>query len=254
MTNPLVFIRQVLFNIVFYGMTAVTCVVLSPFMLLPRKYYVIFLTGYFKSVHLYEKYVLGLDFIVKGTEHIPKDGPFLVAAKHYSAYETMKLHLLFYDPAIIMKKELKYIPLWGWLAWRAEMIFIDRGSRDVALRSITDGAKRIAAQNRVTVIFPQGTRVGIDDTPQNKPYKGGIIRMYDATQLPILPLATNSGLFWKKNAFFKYPGVVEFEFLPPIPAGLDGNVALKQLTDVLETASNKLVQDELQRRESHETA
>lgn len=237
----IIFIRQILFNIAFYGATTIFCIVLTPAMLLPRPIFIIGLNSYFKSVHLIEKYVLGLDFEVRGKENIPASGSFIVAAKHYSAYETMKLHLLFFDPAIIMKKELSRIPLWGWLAMKAKMIFIDRGSREIALNSIVAGAKRVEAEGRPLVIFPQGTRVAIDDTPERKPYKGGIIRMYEATNQPILPLAMNSGLFWKKNAFFKKPGKVIFEILPPIPAGLSGADALAQLQNVLETKSNELV-------------
>lgn len=237
----IIFIRQILFNIAFYGATTIFCFVLTPAMLLPRPIFIIGLNSYFKSVHLIEKYVLGLDFEVRGKENIPASGSFIVAAKHYSAYETMKLHLLFFDPAIIMKKELSRIPLWGWLAMKAKMIFIDRGSREIALNSIVAGAKRVAAEGRPLVIFPQGTRVAIDDTPERKPYKGGIIRMYEATNQPILPLAMNSGLFWKKNAFFKKPGKVIFEILPPIPPGLSGADALAQLQNVLETKSNELV-------------
>ncbi|HRK98497.1 MAG TPA: lysophospholipid acyltransferase family protein [Alphaproteobacteria bacterium] len=232
-------------------MTAVCCIILTPLTLLPRKQFVIFLTLYFKLVHILEKYVLGLDFIVRGAENIPKDGAFLVASKHYSAYETMKMHVLFYDPAIIMKRELKFIPLWGLLASKAEMIFIDRGSRDVALNSIIAGAKRIKEQGRPLMIFPQGTRVSIEDTPENKPYKGGIIRMYEATNIPILPLALNSGLFWKKKAFFKYPGKVIFEFLPPIPPGLEASEALDRIKNSIEDASNRLVKEELEARKCH---
>jgi 1-acyl-sn-glycerol-3-phosphate acyltransferase len=235
--------RQIAFNIVFYGGTALYCMILTPLMLLPRPIFIIGLNSYFKSVHLVEKYILGLDFCVKGQENIPKSGSFIVAAKHYSAYETMKLHLLLNDPAIIMKKELSYIPLWGWLAMKAKMIFIDRGAREVAIKSIVDGAKRIEQEGRPLAIFPQGTRVDIDDTPDKKPYKSGIIRMYEATQQPIVPLATNSGLFWKKNAFFKFQGLVTFEFLPPIPSGLPSSEALMALQNALEAKSNELVNE-----------
>ena len=237
----LTLLRQILFNIAFYGATVLFCIILTPLMLLPRPLFIIGLNSYFKAVHLIEKYVLGLDFEVRGMENIPKTGSFIVAAKHYSAYETMKLHLLFHDPAIIMKKELSRIPLWGWLAMKARMIFIDRGSREVAINSIVAGARRVAAEGRPLVIFPQGTRVALDDTPAKKPYKGGILRMYEATSQPILPLAMNSGLFWKKNAFFKYPGKVIFEFLPPVPTGLTGAEALQRLQEALETKSNELV-------------
>jgi 1-acyl-sn-glycerol-3-phosphate acyltransferase len=235
------FIRQILFNIAFYGGTIAFCIVLTPAMLLPRPIFIIGLNSYFKSVHLIEKYILGLDFEVRGKENIPTTGSFIVAAKHYSAYETMKLHLLFFDPAIIMKKELSRIPLWGWLAMKAKMIFIDRGSREIALASIVAGAKRVEAEGRPLVIFPQGTRVALTDTPANKPYKGGIVRMYEATSQPILPLAMNSGIYWKKNAFFKSPGKVIFEFLPAIPSGLKSADALAQLQTALETKSNELV-------------
>jgi len=91
----IIFIRQILFNIAFYGATTIFCIVLTPAMLLPRPIFIIGLNSYFKSVHLIEKYVLGLDFEVRGKENIPTSGSFIVAAKHYSAYETMKLHLLF---------------------------------------------------------------------------------------------------------------------------------------------------------------
>ena len=229
-------------------MTVVCCLVLLPFTLLPRKIYVVFLTMYFQLVHILEKYILGLDFEIRGAENIPKDGAFIVAAKHYSAYETMKPHVLFRDPAIIMKKELQFIPIWGLLAMKARMIFINRGSREVALQSIVDGAKRIRDEGRPLVIFPQGTRVSVDDTVEKRPYKGGIIRMYEASGMPILPLAMNSGLFWEKKAFFKYPGTVIFEFLPVIPAGLDGKVVMEQLKTGIEAASARLVTEERERR------
>lgn len=237
----LIFIRQILFNIAFYVGTALYCMVLTPLMLLPRPIYIIALTSYFKSVHLVEKYILGLDFEVRGLENAPKTGPFIIAAKHQSAYETMKMHVLFYDPAIIMKKELSYIPLWGWLAMKAKMIFIDRGSREVALKSIINGAKRVEREGRPLVIFPQGTRVSVDETTETRPYKGGIIRMYEATNQPILPIAMNSGLYWKKKAFFKYPGKVIFEYLPPIPAGLTSQEVMERLQNGLETKSAALV-------------
>lgn len=246
----MLFIRQILFNVIFYSITFIFCVVLTPLMLLPRPLFIIGLNSYFKTVHVIEKFVLGLDFEVRGSEHIPKTGGFILAAKHYSAYETMKIHLLVNDPAIIMKKELSYIPLWGWLAMKARMIFIDRGSREIAISSIVTGAKRVEKEGRPLVIFPQGTRVAIEDTPDKKPYKGGIIRMYEATSQPILPLAMNSGLFWKKNAFFKYPGKVIFEFLSPIPTGLNGSDALAQLQTVLEKKSNELVAEELSKQKS----
>lgn len=235
------FLRQIFFNIAFYGYTVLTCILYTPLLWLPRPYFLKLLQFYFETVHQIEKVVLGLDFVVRGAENIPKEGPFLVGAKHHSAYETMKLHLLFKDPAIIMKKELMQIPLWGWHAQKARMIGIDRSSREVALTSLVDGAKRIQSEGRPLVIFPQGTRVAIDESVSKRPYKGGIARMYEATNQVVLPLAMNSGLYWKRNAFFKKPGTVIFEIFPPIPAGLSPNDMMRQLQDTVENGSARLV-------------
>lgn len=235
------FFRQILFNIAFYGWTALTCLVYTPLLWLPRSYFMNLLQFYFESVHQIEKVILGLDFVVRGAEHIPKEGPFLVGAKHYSAYETMKLHLLFKDPAIIMKKELMQIPLWGWHAQKARMIGIDRSSREVAIRSLIDGAKRIEREGRPLVIFPQGTRVALEESVTKRPYKGGIARMYEATNQLVLPLAVNSGVYWKRNAFFKKPGTVIFEIFPPIPAGLPPADMMQLLQETLENGSAQLV-------------
>lgn len=237
--------RQLAFNLCFYLFTAFCCIVYVPFALMPRKIYIVILRRYFLNVHLIEKYVLGLDYEVRGLENLPKSGSYLVAAKHYSEYETMKLYPLFFDPAIILKKELTYIPFWGWLLMRADMIAIKRSSPDAAIKALVEGAKRIKENGRPIVIFPQGTRVSIKDTPKDKPYKRGIIKMYEATDLSIVPVATNSGVYWPKNAFLKKPGKVIFEILPPIPPGKDGSQVLKEMESALETASQKLVQEAL---------
>lgn len=239
----MIFLRQILFNVCFYGFTFLFCLLGLPSLLLPRPLYFKILLWYFKTVYIIEKYVLGLDYEVRGLEHLPQNGCYIIAAKHYSAYETMKLHLLFPDPAIIMKRELKKIPLWGWHATKSDMIFIDRGSKDVAMRSIIEGALRMKALGRPIIIFPQGTRVNIDDTIQNRPYKIGIMKMYEATNLPIIPLAMNSGVYWAKDAFLKKPGRVIFEFLPPIPAGTNPTEAFNTMREVIEQKSTELVKE-----------
>lgn len=243
----ILFIRQILFNLVFYVFTAVCCILYVPFALMPRKIYVVVLRRYFLNVHLIEKYILGLDYEVRGAEHLPPPGtPYIAAIKHYSEYETMKLYPIFHDPAIILKKELTYIPFWGWLLMRADMIAIQRGTGDKAMKAITDGAVRIMKNNRPITIFPQGTRVPITATTSEYPYKRGVMRMYEATGLPIIPVATNSGYFWPKNAFLKRPGKVIFEILPPITPGQTTAEVLQKLESGIETASTKLVQEAIE--------
>lgn len=238
-------IRQILFNIAFYGYMAVACFFLALPLILPRKYFMIFLQAYFDSNYYVEKYVMGLDYEVRGAENIPKEGSFLVAAKHYSTYETFKIHLLFNDPAIILKRELAMIPIWGWLALKAGMIAINRASGDSAMTSIVQGAERLKKEGRPIVIFPQGTRVSLDDTPDKKPYKYGILRMQEATGLPIVPMATDSGVYWPRRSFFIKPGKVVFEFFPPIMPGQDLKTAHQQMATVIEENSNRLVREAL---------
>ncbi|MEK7801752.1 MAG: lysophospholipid acyltransferase family protein [Pseudomonadota bacterium] len=233
-------LRQIVFNMAFYSTIIFFCFALLPAMLLPRTAYIRCLNLFFKSVYLCEKYILGLDYEVRGLENIPKEKAFLIAAKHCSAYETFKLNLLFQDTAIINKKELQYIPLWGWIAKRAGMIFIERGTSK-GLQSLINGAKRVKAEGRPLVIFPQGTRVPVDSTAEKYPYKRGVVRVYEATEQSILPIATNSGLFWPKGAFYIKPGKVIFECLPVIPSGLAGDDVLIRLQDSIETASHRLV-------------
>jgi 1-acyl-sn-glycerol-3-phosphate acyltransferase len=237
-------LRQILFNIVFYVFTAVCCILYVPFALMPRKIYVVVLRRYFLNVHLIEKYILGLDYELRGVEHLPPVGTSYIAAiKHYSEYETMKLYPIFNDPAIILKKELTYIPFWGWLLMRADMIAIQRGTGEKAMKAITDGAVRIMKNRRPITIFPQGTRVPITATPSEYPYKRGVIRMYEATGLPIIPVATNSGYFWPKNAFLKRPGKVIFQILPPIPPGQSTQAVMKELEASIEKTSSLLVEE-----------
>lgn len=233
-------IRGLLFNIVFYGLTTLCCIAYLPFLLIPYNLYWKMLNIYFYMVYLTEKYILGLDYEVRGLEYLPTEGSFMVAAKHQSAYETMKLPLLFKQPAVVLKKELISIPLWGWLALKAGMIAIDRSNRESSVNSITDGAKKVRDEGRPIVIFPQGTRVAVGD---KKPYKGGIIRMQEAADLTIIPMALNSGLFWGRNSFIKKPGKVVMEFLPPIVPHENPKGALKKLEATLEEASEKLAQE-----------
>jgi 1-acyl-sn-glycerol-3-phosphate acyltransferase len=241
-------IRATLFNLYYYGITAILCFAYLPLLLLPRPAFVSMVKFWLSLVYIGEKYIMGLDYEIRGREYIPQDGAFLVAAKHQSAYETQKLHLILKDPAIILKKELLSIPIWGWYARKAEMIAIDRSTPKTALSSIIEGAKKIQKQNRPIVIFPQGTRVHPDQTTLEKPYKSGLAKMYEATNMPVLPLALNSGLFWPKNSFFKKPGTVILEFLPPMPTGQDPKEMMHSLETNLENASNALKEEQGQKK------
>jgi len=239
----MIFLRSSIFNLIFFLSSLILSLILLPGAFLPRK-------SVLKIVHLWtgvvaflEKHILGLTYEIRGQEHLPKEGSYIVAAKHQSAYETMKLHALFNDPSIVLKKELTDIPFWGLFLKKVDVIAINRENREEAMRSIIDGAKRIKEQARPIVIFPQGTRVSVENTPKEKPYKAGILKMYNATNLPIIPMALNTGVFWPKNSFLKYPGTVIFEFLPPIPAGESKEDVKMRIEEALEENSNRLMNE-----------
>ena len=199
--------------------------------------------GFVHTNAFLEKYVLGLTYEVRGAEHLPESGSYILAAKHQSAYETMKLHILFKDPAVILKKELLSIPLWGWYLAKSDVIAIDRSSRKAAVESINEGALHMKEMGRPIVIFPQGTRVRIDTTTQEKPYKIGVARVQETTGLPIIPMAINAGVYWPRNAFWKSSGTVVFEFSPPIEAGMAAPALMKKLEHDIEDKSNALMKE-----------
>jgi 1-acyl-sn-glycerol-3-phosphate acyltransferase len=236
-------IRSILFNICFWAWSIVVCISIIPFIYASKKTTLRISHIFNNGVYFIEKYVLGLDYEVRGLENLPKEGPYLIAAKHQSAYETMKLHRLFGDPSIILKQELLSIPVWGKFLGKLDIIAIDRSKGETAMSSIVNGAMRMKDQGRPIVIFPQGTRVRVDVSSADKPYKGGIIKMYNATSLPIIPMALNSGLFWPRNSFLKRPGKVIFEFLPAIEPGLEEKKVMKALEERLEEASIRLMDE-----------
>jgi 1-acyl-sn-glycerol-3-phosphate acyltransferase len=236
-------IRSTIYNLCFYGLTATACVLCLPTLFLPRKAFMTVVHGFVFCNHILEKYILGLDFEVRGREYLPSSGSYIVASKHQSAYETTKLHILFDDPAIILKKELLKIPLWGQYLAKSDVIAIDRSTPKSAIESIQDGARRMQAQGRPVIIFPQGTRVSVTTTAQDRPYKIGVARLQEATNLPIIPLAMNTGVFWPRNSWIKKPGTVVFEFLPPIEPGKPPAEILSKLEKDMEGRSVALMNE-----------
>jgi len=242
-------LRSTLFNLAFYLTTTLCCVLALPMVVLSHDAFVHHVVERWERiVYCIERIVLGLDYEVRGKEHLPQDGPYLIAAKHQSPYETLKLHLLFKKPAIVLKQELLRIPMFGAYLQKADLIAIDRSTPDKAIASIQEGAVKAAKEGRAIVIFPQGTRVDPGVPASQKRYRVGIVRIQEATGLPIIPMALNCGMFWPRKGWLKHPGTAVFEFLPPIAPGGDRSETLQKLENVLEDASNSLRAEELQRR------
>lgn len=232
----MLFIRSLLFHVCFYVWTLLFAVLLLWVFLLPRRMMVRVITVFFSTYAVMEKYIVGLAYEVRGRENLP-NGACVIACKHQSAYETLKLHLLFGDVAIVLKRELMWIPFWGWYQMKAGMIPVDRGARGVAMKSMVDNARHAVEDGRRIVIFPQGTRVAPD---AKRPYKVGVAVLAEKYNLPIVPVALNAGLYWPRHSFYLYPGKVIFEILPPLPAGLPRDEIMSRLEMQIEAASDRL--------------
>ncbi len=230
-------LRSIAFNIAFYGWTALMCVLLSWLFLLPKRWMMPVIRWYLGSVTVIERVFAGLRWELRGAEHLPT-GPCIVAQKHQSAWETMKLHALLHDPAIVYKRELGRIPIWGWFLTKLRMIPIDRGAKGRAIQSLLVGARSVLEEGRPVVIYPQGTRTAPGAW---LPYRAGISVLYETLDLPVVPIALNSGMYWPRRSFMKRPGTIVVEVLPAIPPGLDRETFLRTLVDRLETATDRLV-------------
>lgn len=183
--------------------------------------------------------VCGLSYEVRGREYMP-GGPCVVASKHESAFETLVFPVVIHDAIFVLKRELLRVPLFGWYLAAAGNVAVDRSGGAKALRHMVAEARARLAEGRTIVIFPEGTRV----TPgEGGRYHPGVAALYQALEVPIVPVAVNSGSYWSRRAFAKRPGRIVVQFLPPIPPGLDRRAFLNRLRDTIETASVTLTQE-----------
>jgi len=229
--------RSLLFNILFYVTTTLFVVLGSPLFFAPRRWAMAALAIHGRFELWLLKVVCGIKLEVRGADKLPQ-GACLVAAKHQSAWETFGLIPLLRDPAVLMKRELFWIPFHGWFSHKFGMIPVDRDKGPAALRRGVREAKLRAAQGREIIIFPEGTRRPPGAPPD---YKTGVVLLYEALQIPCVPLALNSGAFWPRRSLSLRPGTIVVEFLDPIPPGLPKAEFLERLIGSIETASALLL-------------
>lgn len=162
----------------------------------------------------------------------------LIASKHQSAWDTLMMWHTFGNPVFVLKRELYWIPIFGWYLWRSGQIAINRSDGRSAYEQIEKQAPKLLAQGRTIILFPEGTRVKIGD---RKHFRSGIARVSAMLQLPVVPAALNAGLFWPKHDLLKRPGTAVLKFLPPLPVcGADPVAWMKDLETVIETESVRL--------------
>lgn len=229
-------IGSILFVIWMYGLMLIMGIVCSPALLGPRSWARACLNVYLVLVFGAMRVLTGIRYEVRGLENIPRGGA-LIASKHQSMFETLAFWKILPDPAIILKKELKALPFFGWFAMKLENIAVDRSAGAKALRDMLKQARQRAEEGRQIVIFPQGTRVKPGETEN---YKPGVAGLYSAMKVPCVPVALNSGEHWPGSGLIRTPGCIVVEFLPAIEPGLSKDAFMSQLETQIETASTKL--------------
>jgi 1-acyl-sn-glycerol-3-phosphate acyltransferase len=230
-------LRSLVFNALFYLVLAVYLVAALPTLLMPRRA-IFALARHWARVNLAMLRVIcriGADW--RGLEKIPQ-GAILVAAKHQSAWETFALLALFDDPTFIVKRELLWLPFYGWYARHAGMIPVERGGGKPVLTAMAAHARAALADGRQLVVFPEGTRRAPGAEPR---YKYGVAHLYGECGVPCVPMALNSGLFWPRRRFMRYPGTIVVDVLDPIPPGLPVDEFFARLQREMETATARLL-------------
>ncbi|MGL3607358.1 lysophospholipid acyltransferase family protein [Rhizobium sp. G187] len=231
-------LRSILFNTAFYANMILRMIFLSPiYFLLPRK------KAFFipkdwatSSCWLMEK-IVGTTFTVEGLENIPEGG-YILAPKHQSFWDTFALLPYLDDPVYILKRELMWIPIFGWYVAKQRMIPVNRGAKGRVMAQVIERTKQEMASGRQLIIYPEGTRRPPGAAPE---YKYGIARLYRDLGVPVVPVAMHPGLFWPRRKSQRYPGHFKVQILPAIQPGLDPDVFFDKLTTDLEAASDALL-------------
>lgn len=233
-----ILIRSIVFNMLFYLNTLIYLVVALPTFFLPYRAIIRVAQSWARTNLVLLRVVAGIKIEVRGREKIPQ-GAILVAAKHQSAWETFALLTVFDSPVFILKRELQWIPIFGWLTIKGRMVPIDRSKGSRALLAMTERARIELADNRQLIIFPEGTRRPAGAEPR---YKQGVVHLYVAQGVPCIPVALNSGLFWPRRSIRRIPGTVVVEILDPIGPGLGKNEFFERLQNGIESATARLIE------------
>ncbi len=225
----MIYLKSLLFNSLFYVGTAVLVIVMGPVLLLPSRF-ARMIARFWGWLTYRLLFIVGITQTISGSRQL--DQQVIYAVKHQSAWETVILSWILASPAFVLKQELLRLPIIGWFFIKTGCIPVDRSAGMKALRDMRLAALQLANDGRSMLIFPQGTRVSPGD---DKPYEIGVFALYEATGLPVVPVALNSGHVWPRNSWLKYPGHVSIEFLDPIQPGLDRKNFMVKIKESIES-------------------
>lgn len=229
-------VRSFLYLVAFSVWTALTAVICTPILFGPRRWsHAMFKVWGAGVVRLLA--IGGVRVEVRGREHIPA-GAALVAPKHQCMLDVFAQFTWLPATAFVMKKELAWIPWFGWYGKKAGAIVIDREGSSKTMRQVIREGKERFGWGAQVVIFPEGHRQPIGAPPD---YKPGIAALYRELDVPVCPVATNAGEHWSNKGLKLKPGLIVYEYLPPIPPGLKRAEFMRRLEEQIETASAKLL-------------
>ncbi len=231
-------LRSLVFQILFLSWTAYVSICYAPLLLGPKPKRIRSAILWCRGTMWLLDRVIGLTYEVVGREHCPAT-PAIYAIKHQSAWETIAVNDLFSSFCIVLKQELMRIPFFGLHLSRIGFIGIDRSAGSSAMKALIRAAREVHADGRDIVMFPEGTR-----TPPGKrqPYHPGVAALYRDLDVPVVPVALNSGVFWGRRKLFKRPGRITVQFLAPIAPGLRRQEFMATLEDSIESATTVLVE------------
>lgn len=233
----MIVLRSLVFQCLFYLWTAAFALAGLPLLAAPSIWMAAYGRAWSRGTLWLLRCAVGLDYEIRGRALLPP-GPAIIAMKHQSAWDTFAASLIARNPALVIKRELGWIPFYGWYLLKAGMIPVDRGGGAKALRRMLAAGERALAQSRPVFIFPEGTRSTVG---AKQPYQPGVAALYARLGVPLVPVAVNSGAFWGRRAFLKRPGRITVEILPPIEPGRERRAALAELERRIEAATARLV-------------
>ncbi|HEY3948350.1 lysophospholipid acyltransferase family protein [Phenylobacterium sp.] len=227
-------VRSLAFHLLFYVWSVAIALVCTPILLAPASWTLAMFHLWGRGLVLLLR-ICGVRVEVRGRGHIPA-GAALVAPKHQCMFDVFAQFTWLPASVFVMKKELNLIPWFGWYAAKVGTIDVDRSAGASALKAMVREAKTLFARDRQIVIFPEGHR-GTPGVAGD--YKPGVAALYRELDVPVCPVATNSGVHWR--SFLRTPGTIVFEYLEPIPPGLKRAEFMRVLEERIETASNRLL-------------
>ena len=232
-------IRSLIFKIFFYLGIMLICLIFLPSLLLPQKI-VLFggkIMGHWSKVCL--NIFLSTKIIIKGKENLISEGKFFIACSHQSMFETFFLQTIFNSPVFILKKELLRIPVFGMYLKKIGSISIDRNKISKENLGFSDKIKSVInSSNRPIIIFPQATRMAVED---RTPFKKGVSRIYEDLQIKCQPVAINSGNIWPKSGKLKPNGILVVSILKEIEPGMERKDFLNILQNNIYQELDKII-------------